>query len=346
MLTSSHAFRLPEGRGVTRNLVNERRRRWLRTTAAWGAAALCGRSGVARGESAQAVRLLVGYSAGGAVDTIARTLAQQLQDGLGQTLIVDNRPGAGTNIAMRALIDSAPDGRTLMLVANAVAANPTLYQPAPFDPARDLTPIALVGRVPVVIATSPGSGLASVAALVARAKAEPAAVTFGTPGNGSTPHLALALFARTAGIELTHVPYKGGAPALTDALAGRIALLAVNALEVISLVRAGRLRVLAVLSPQRSALLPGVPTIAESGCPGFEASVWYGVVGPAGMAAPHVARLHDAIETALAGAPLRERLASAGGDVLPGSVDGFAALLAQETARYRVLIRNARIQPD
>jgi tripartite-type tricarboxylate transporter receptor subunit TctC len=280
------------------------------------------------------------------VDIIARAVSQQLQAGLGQPLIVENKPGAGTNLAMRALIDSAPDGHTLMLVANAVAANPTLYQPPPFDPARDLTPISLVGRVPVVLATGTQGDLTSIAALIAQSKAKPGSINFGTPGNGSTPHLAIELFVRAAGIQMTHVPYKGGSQAINDTLAGHIQTVAVNALEVLPHVKAGKLRVLAVLSPARAGILPDVPTIAESGYPGFEASVWYGFVGPAGLPASVVARLHAEIQKALASPEVRERLTGAGGEVLPGPVDRFTALLASERSRYERLIRDARIQPD
>lgn len=292
------------------------------------------------------LKVIVGYSPGGAVDIIARAVSQQLQAALGQPLIVENKPGAGTNLAMRALIDSAPDGHTLMLVANAVAANPTLYQPPPFDPARDLTPISLVGRVPVVLATGTQGDLTSIAALIAQSKAKPGSINFGTPGNGSTPHLAIELFVRAAGIQMTHVPYKGGSQAINDTLAGHIQTVAVNALEVLPHVKAGKLRVLAVLSPVRASILPDVPTIAESGYPGFEASVWYGFVGPAGLPAPVVARLHAEIQKALASPEVRERLAGAGGEVLPGPVDRFTALLASERSRYERLIRDARIQPD
>jgi tripartite-type tricarboxylate transporter receptor subunit TctC len=295
---------------------------------------------------ARPIKLLVGYSPGGAVDIIARTVAQHLQAGLGQPVIVENKPGAGTNIAMRALIDSPPDGYTLMLVANAVAANPSLFQPPPFDPAHDLTPVSLVGRVPVVIATNAQSDLSSIAKLVAKAKAQPGSINFGTPGNGSTPHLAIELFERAAGIQLTHVPYKGGSPAITDTLAGHIETVAVNALEVLPHVKAGKLRVLAVLSPTRAGILPDVPTIAESGFPGFEASVWYGFIGPAGLPAAVVSRLHAEVQKALATPDVRERLASAGGEVLPGDVERFAALLASERTRYDKLIREARIQLD
>jgi len=311
--------------------------------------ALAAAPGALRAQAAwptKPLRVFVGYTAGGAVDVIARAVGQPLGAALGQAVVVENKPGAGTNIAMRALIDSPPDGTTLMLVANAVAANPTLYQPAPFDPARDLTPIALVGRVPVVIAANAASDVTSLQKLISLSKARPGSINYGTPGNGSTPHLAVELFQRAAGIELTHVPYKGGSPAITDTLAGHIQTVAVNALEVQAQVKAGKLRVLAVLSPTRSPIFPDVPSIAESGFPGFEASVWYGFVGPAGVPAPVVARLHAEIEKTLALPEVKDRLSAAGGEVLPGPVERFAALLASEKSRYEKLIREARIQPD
>ena len=305
-------------------------------------------AGAARAQAwpSRPIRILVGYSPGGAVDVVARAIGQQLGAALGQPVIIENKPGGGTNIAMRALIDSPPDGHTLMLVANAAAANPALYQPSPFDPTRDLTLISLVGRVPVVVAAGTGNGVDSIAKLVSLSRARPGSVNYGTPGNGSTPHLAVELFQRAAGIDLTHVPYKGGAQAITDVLAGHIQTVAVNALEVQPQVKAGKLRVLAVLTPRRSAIFPDAPTIAESGYPGFEASVWYGLVGPANLQAAVVQRLHAEVQKALAAPEVKDRLAAAGGEVLPGPPERFAALLASEKQRYEKLIRDARIQPD
>jgi tripartite-type tricarboxylate transporter receptor subunit TctC len=314
---------------------------------------LAGGLAAARGAGAQTaaypsrpIRLLVGFAPGGAVDIIARAIGQQIAPGLGQPVVIENRPGAGTNIAMRALIDSAPDGHTLMLTANSIAANQTLYQPQPYDMARDFTPVALVGRVPVVLAANPHGPIDSIAKLISVSKAAPNSVSYGSPGNGSTPHLATELFERAAGIQLNHIPYKGGAPAVNDALAGHVQLVAVNALEVQTHVRAGKLRVLAALSPTRSPILPDVPTIAESGFPGFEASVWYGVVGPAGLPATVVDRLHAEVQKALGSAEVRDRLHSAGGEVLPGPVARFSALLTSERTRYDKLIREAQIKPD
>ena len=292
------------------------------------------------------LKLLVGFAPGGAVDIIARAIGQQIAPGLGQPVVIENKPGAGTNIALRALIDSPPDGHTLMLTANSIAANPTLYQPPPYDMARDFTPIALVGRVPVVMAANAQSPIDSIAKLISSAKAAPKSVSYGSPGNGSTPHLAVELFQRAAGIQLNHIPYKGGSPALNDVIAGHLQTVAVNALEVQPHAKAGKLRVLAALSEQRSPIFPDVPTIAESGFAGFEASVWYGVVGPAGMPPPVVAKLHAEVQKALGAPEVRERLISAGGEVLPGPVERLTALLASERARYDKLIREARIQPD
>lgn len=291
-------------------------------------------------------KILVGYSAGGAVDTIARALAQQLQASLSQTFIVENRPGAGTNIAIRALVGSPPDSQTLMLAANALAANVSLYNPPPCDLARDITPIAMVGRVPVVLCVAQPTAPATLAAWIQAAKAAPRALSVGTPGNGSTPHLALGLLEKAAGVDVLHVPYKGGAQALTDLLGGHVQSVAINALEVLPHVQQGRMRVLAVMSAQRTPILPQVPTVAESGYPGFEASVWYGLVGPRGLAADRVQQLNQATQQALRTDAIHKLLSAAGGDTVSGSPQLFADLLMTERDRYAKLIREAGIQPD
>ena len=299
----------------------------------------------AQGFPTKPIHIIVGYSAGGAVDIIARAIGQHLQSGLGQPVIVENKPGGGTNIATKALIDSPPDGHTVMLAANALAANVSLFQPAPYELDR-IAPIALVGRVPVVLVANAQSSVDSIKALIAQSKVKPESIDYGTPGNGSTPHLAIELFERAAGIRLMHVPYKGGSAAMNDVIAGHIQTVAVNALEVLPHVKAGKLRVLAVLSEKRSPIFPDAPTIAESGFAGFEASVWYGLVGPAGVPAAAVARLHQEVQRALAAPEVRERLASAGGDVAPGSTAMFADLVRREQQRYEKLIRDAHIKVD
>jgi len=246
------------------------------------------------------IKVVVGYAAGGAVDVVARTIGQSISASMGQPVIVENKPGAGTNIAVKSVITAEPDGYTLMMAANALAANMSLYQPAPFDAERDLVAISLIGRVPVVIAANPNVPYASIRQLIDAAKGKPNTIAFGSPGNGSTPHMAIELFARAAGIDLQHVPYRGGSPAITDAIGGQIPLVAVNALEVLPHAKSGKLKVLAVLSPNRSAIFPDVPTIAESGFAGFEASVWYGLVAPAATPKPIVNKLHEEVQKSFA----------------------------------------------
>ena len=292
------------------------------------------------------IKVVVGYAPGGAVDIVARTLGQSLSTSLGQPVVVENKPGAGTNIAVKSVITAEPDGYTLMLAANALAANMALYQPAPFDAERDLVPVSLVGRVPVVLATSTTSNLTGFAKFLEVAKAKSPVLSFASPGNGSTPHLAIELFARAAGIELQHIPYRGGSPAITDVIGGQVPLVAVNALEVQPHVRSGKLRVLAVLSPTRTAIFPDTPTIAESGFPGFEASVWYGLVAPAATPKAVVTRLHAEVQKALQTRDVRERMTAVGGEVVPGSADQFGALIRSERLRYEKLVREAQIKPD
>jgi tripartite-type tricarboxylate transporter receptor subunit TctC len=292
------------------------------------------------------IKIIVGYSPGGAVDIVARTVGQKLSASLGQPVIVENKPGAGTNIAVRALIDSPPDGYTLMLSANALAANVSLYQPAPFDLDRDVAPVSLVGRVPVVIATNATSDFSTLAKFVAAAKAAPGSINYATPGNGSTPHLAMELFARAAGISVAHIPYRGGSPAIIDVIGGQLPLVAVNALEVQPHVKTGKLRVLAVMSKTRTSIFPTVPTIAESGYPGFEAAVWYGFIAPAATPKAVIATLHAEIQKAIASQDVKERMASVGGEVNPGTSEQFGALIQAERVRYEKLIRDAKLKPD
>jgi tripartite-type tricarboxylate transporter receptor subunit TctC len=292
------------------------------------------------------IKVVVGYSAGGAVDIVARTLGQSMSASMGQPFVVDNKPGAGTNIAVKSVIDAPADGYTLLMAANALAANMALYQPPPFDAERDLVPVALIGRVPVVIAANPSAPYSSVAQLIQAAKAKPGSIAFATPGNGSTPHMAGELFARAAGISLLHVPYRGGAQAITDVIGGQVPLLAMNALEVKPHVASGKIKVLAVLSPTRSAIFPEVPTIAESGFPGFEASVWYALMAPAATPKPVVARLHAELQKALATPEVQGRMTAVGGEVIPGSMEMVAALIHSERQRYERLVREAHIKPD
>ena len=323
------------------------RRRLAHAALALGLAATCiGSSAWGQSYPARPIKIVVGYSAGGAVDIVARSVGQSMAVGLGQSVIVENKPGAGTNIAVKAVIDAPADGYTLLMAANALAANMSLYQPAPFDAEKDLVPVSLVGRVPVVIAMNPNAPYPTIAKLIAAAKAKPGSIAFATPGNGSTPHMAVELFARAAGISLLHVPYKGGAPAITDAMGGQLPLVAVNALEILPHAKSGKLKVLAVLSPARSPILPDVPTIAESGFPGFEASVWYGLLAPAATPKPVLARLHEEVQKALKSKEVSERMTAVGGEVILAPAEQFAALIHADRVRYEKLVREANIRPD
>ena len=292
------------------------------------------------------VKIVVGYAAGGAVDVVARTIGQSLTTSLGKAFIVENKPGAGTNIAVKSVITAEPDGYTMMMAANALAANMSLYQPQPFDAEKDLVAISLIGRVPVVIAANANAPFANIKQLIDAAKGKPNSIAYGTPGNGSTPHMAIELFARAAGIDLQHIPYRGGSPAITDTIGGQVPLVAVNALEVLPHVKSGKLKVLGVLSPNRSANFPDVPTIAESGFPGFEASVWYGLVAPAATPKPIVTKLHAEVQKALQTKEVRERMNAVGGEVVPGIAEMFTNLIHSERVRYDKLVREANIKPD
>ncbi len=335
----------PRWTWITPGLAHKGRRAML---AMWAAVGCCTISPMAMAQwnASKPIKLVVGYAPGGAVDILARNVAQSLSGSLGQPVLVDNKPGAGTNIATKAVIAAEPDGHTLLMASNALAANMSLYQPPPYDALRDLKPVALVARIPVVIAAYPGVPYANLKQMIEAAKAQPNAIAYGTAGNGSTPHMALELFERLAGIRLQHVPYKGGAPAITDVIGGQLPLVAVNALEAMPHVRTGKLKLMAVLSAQRSTDFPEVPTVAESGFAGFEASVWYGLMAPAQTPQAVLTKLHEQVQKALATKDLKERITSVGGQVAPGSADSFAQLIQSEAQRYARLVREAQIKPD
>jgi len=301
---------------------------------------------LAQAYPAKTLRILVGFAPGGAMDIVARTVGQKMAPSLGQAVVIENKPGAASNIAIRQLIESPPDGYTVMLVANGLTANPLLYTQQPFDPNADVTPISLVARLPVVIAANPKSEVASLAKLVEISKAKPGSLNYGSPGNGSTPHLAVELFARGAGIQLSHIPYKGGKPAIADVLGGQLPLVAVNAVEVQPLWKDGKLKVLAALSAQRVATMPDVPTIAESGFPGFEANVWHAFIAPKGTPPAIIEKLRAEIHKALADPEVKERLANLGAEVAPSTQQELAALVRAEHERYAKLVREAGIKAN
>ena len=292
------------------------------------------------------IKIVVPYAAGGAVDIVARTVGQPLSEGLKQPVIVDNRPGASANIGMEAVAKAAPGGYTLLLASNGIATNMALFPNLPFDGRRDFVPIEKIGYAPLVIVVPASSPVKSLQDLIATAKAEPGKLTYASAGNGSSGHLAGELLKSTAKIDVLHVPYKGGAPAITDLLGERITFMPINPVEVIAHIRAGRLRALAVASNQRFPLLPDAPTAAEAGIPGYEASVWWGLVAPAKTPPEVIRRLNSETTKALTNPAIENKLTELGVVVTPGTPGQFAAFLKAQTELWSEVIKAARIQPD
>ena len=281
----------------------------------------------------RAIRLLVPSPPGGGTDGISRLVASAVGEAEGWTIVVDNRAGAGGNIGMDAAAKSAPDGYTIVMGESAnVAINPYLYKSLPFDPAKDVVPVALAGTVPLVLVVSSASKIDSVAALVSEARKRK--LSFASSGNGTVGHLVGETFKRAAGIDYLHVPYKGAGPVMTDLLGGQVDLHFASLPAALPLVKSGKLRALAVTSPKRAPQLPDVPTLAESGFPNFDYQVFYGVMAPAGTPSDRVARLNAAIERALATPALREKLTGIGVSVQPGSPEDFGKFLAGERRKF------------
>ncbi len=295
---------------------------------------------------AKPIHIVVPYAAGGAVDTVARLTGQRLAERLGQPVIVDNKPGASANIGLDAVAKATPDGYTLLMTANAQATNASLFAHLPYDPQRDFTPVAQVGYAPLVIVVPAASPAHTFKELLAQAKAEPGKLSYASAGNGSSGHLAGEALKQAAHIDVLHVPYKGGAPALTDLLGERISFMPINPVEVMAHIRSQKLRALAVASPTRIDLLPDVPTVAESGLPGFDVSVWWGLVAPGGTPRSVVTRLNAEMQKVLAEPALRERLTALGAVITPGSAEQFAEFIRAETARWNRVIKAANIKPD
>ena len=292
------------------------------------------------------IKIIVPYAAGGAVDIVARTIGQPLSEALKQPFIVDNRPGASANIGMELAAKAAPDGYTLLMASNGIATNMALFPSLTFDGRRDFAPIAKIGYAPLVIVVPAVSPAKSLKDLIAMAKAQPGNLTYASAGNGSSGHLAGELLKSTARIEVLHVPYKGGAPAITDLLGERISFMPINPVEVLAHIRAGRLRALAIASEKRFPLLPDVPTAAEAGLPGYEASVWWGVVAPAKTPPEIVRQLNEETNKALANPAIANRLGELGVLVTPGTTDEFAAFISSQTELWSGIVKSAGIKPD
>ncbi|HEY1361449.1 MAG TPA: tripartite tricarboxylate transporter substrate binding protein [Xanthobacteraceae bacterium] len=320
------------------------RRHFLRLAAGASALPAISRMTWAQVYPSRPVRIVVGAPAGGGIDITARLIGQWLSERLGQQFVIENRPGGGGNIAVEAVVRAPADGHTLFLATPANAINATLYERLSFDFIRDIAPVGGLMRVPLVVVINPSLAIKTVRELIAYAKAHPGKVNMGLGGAGGVDHVAGALFRIETGADLTFVPYRGLAPALTDLMGGQIQVLFSSIAASIQYIKAGKLQALAVTSAVRADALPDLPTVGEF-VPGVEATQWYGIVGPKGTPAAIVDRLNQAINAGLADPGLKARLAELGGMVLPGSPADFAKLLANETDKWGKVIRTAHIKP-
>ena len=309
--------------------------------------ALCLFAGAVAAQSdypSRPVRIIVPSPPAGGTDIVARVLASHFTNALGQQFYVENKPGAGNLIGIEAAARAAPDGYTLLMVASTLVLNSVLYKQVPYDPMRDFAPITLAATAPNILVVDPKLPINSLADLIAAAKAKPGALSYGTPGIGTSPHLCMELFKSMAGIDLTHVPYRGTAAAVTDVMGGQIAVAFATALTAKPLVDAGRLRALAVSGPQRVQALPNVPPVAQAGVPGYEAMQWYGLLAPVGTAAPTIERLHREAIVALRSREMKERLATDGAEPLGTTPAQFAAFIGRERDKWTRVRDAARIE--
>ena len=293
------------------------------------------------------IRIVVPFPAGGTTDVLARAAAQKLSDTLGQPAVVDNRPGAGGNIGAELVAKSPPDGYTLLMgTVGTHAINPALYPKMPYDHIRDFAPVILVAGVPNVLVVNPALPVNSVSELVAYARANPGKLNFASSGSGTSIHLSGELFKTAAGLSMTHVPYKGSAPALMDLIGGQVQLMFDNLPSALPQIRAGKLKALAVTSRERAPALPDVPTIAESGFPGFEASSWFGLLAPAGTPPPVIATINAEVAKWLASLDAKEKLLAQGANAAGGTPEDFARHIAAETAKWQKVVKESGAKVD
>lgn len=310
-------------------------------------AALCGIAQLASAAWPEStVTLIVPWAAGGSTDILARSLSEQLSKSLGQPVIVDNRAGASGNIGSNFVAKAKPDGYTLLVGSMSThAMNPALMPTMPFRGVEDFTPIAQIANVVNTLVINPSVPAKNVRELIAYAKANPGKLAYASAGAGSTNHLSAVLFEKAAGIEMLHVPYKGGAPAVLDTVGGQTVLLFSAGTQTLPHVKAGKLRLLGVTEAKRSALLPEVPTVGET-LPGYELGVWYGVFGPAGMPKELVSRLNTEINKALSNPDVRARMDAIGVEIVRGTPQEFATVLRRDADRYDKIIRELGIKND
>jgi tripartite-type tricarboxylate transporter receptor subunit TctC len=294
-----------------------------------------------------AIRLVVPFPAGGTTDILARDVAKQLTETLGQAVVVDNRPGAGGNIGADIVAKAAPDGYTLLMgTVGTHAINPSLYAKMPYDHIKDFVPVVLVAGVPNVLVVNPSVPVNTVADLVKLAKAKPGSINFASSGSGTSIHLSGELFKTVAGVDMTHVPYKGSSPALTDLMGGQVQIMFDNLPSSLPLIKSGKLRAVAVTSLKRAPALPDVPTVAESGFPGFEASSWFGILAPAGTPAPIVARLNAEVNKWLQSPAGKQQLLTQGAEAAGGPPENFVAHIRAETEKWAKVVKASGAKVD
>lgn len=292
------------------------------------------------------IRLVVGFTPGGGVDINARLLQPKLTEYLGQQVIVDNRPGAGTNIANEHVAKSAPDGYTLLISTATVAINMSLYKKVPYDTLRDFATVSLLSQSPNILVVHASVPVKSVKELIALAKARPGALNYSSAGSGTTQHLSGELFKLRAKTDIVHVPYKGSAPSLTALVGGEVSLSFANIPAIFSHVKAGRLRPLANLGPKRSEVMPAVPTMKEAGVSGVEVVVWYGVLAPAATPRDIVSKLSDAVARAARSPDTRQRLIDQGAEPVGNTPEEFGKLLREEVARWAEVVKISGARAD
>ena len=301
-------------------------------------------SALAQSWPTRPITMLVGFAPGGGTDTTSRIIAKRLSEALGQPVTVDNRPGAGGNIAQEMLGRAAPDGHTLMLSSlPSLAVAPHLVAKLPYDPLKDFAPVIMAVAFPNVLVVHAGVPANTLAEFVKLAKDKPGQINYGSSGIGGAGHLAGELFRIVAKIELVHVPYKGGAPATTDLLAGQVTAIFSTPVSVLPHIKSGRLRALATTGPKRALTMPDLPTIAESGYPGYEATNWYGFTAPGKTPKEVVARLHKELFAILSDGSIREQLLSHGMEPAPGTSEEFARYIRSEHATWGRVVREAKI---
>jgi len=321
------------------------RRKFLQLAACAAALPAAQRTAWAQAYPTQAVRIVVPVAAGGLNDVTARLIGQWLSEHLGQQFFIENRPGAGTNIGTEAVVRASPDGYTLLIAGSSAAINATLFEKLSFNFVRDTAPIASIVRVPQLMQVNPSLPVHSVPEFIAYAKANPGRIAMGSGGNGSPAHVIGEYFKLMTGTDLTHVPYRGAAPAVTDLLGGQIQVAFTEMATSLGHVRSGKLRALAVTTAARTEALPDVPTLGEF-IPDFEASQWVGLVAPRDTPSAIIGKLNSEINAALGDARMKARFADLGGVVLPGSPADFGKLIRNETEKWAKVIRAANIRLD